>query len=155
MRHLAAASNSETFTSLFGQFAMEGIVTNGSDASPGPLSDAVVRPPTPPPPPPEDSAAPPPPPDAVAPPPPDDIPPPPPVETKKKKQGWGAKKPAATPLSVEELIRKKKEADAATAKVCSCYLTSKLIFPKTRREMLMLSFTSLNSCQKLNERSSL
>ncbi|KAK5788848.1 hypothetical protein VI817_009806 [Penicillium citrinum] len=95
---------------------MEGIVTNGSDASPGPLSDAVVRPPTPPPPPPEDSAAPPPPPDAVAPPPPDDIPPPPPVETKKKKQGWGAKKPAATPLSVEELIRKKKEADAATAK---------------------------------------
>jgi hypothetical protein len=27
------------------------------------------------------------------------------------------KKPAATPLSVEELIRKKKETDAATAKV--------------------------------------
>ena len=38
------------------------------------------------------------------------------METKKK-QGWGAKRPAATPLSVEELIRKKKEADAATAKV--------------------------------------
>jgi ATP-dependent RNA helicase DDX23/PRP28 len=38
------------------------------------------------------------------------------VETKKK-QGWGAKRPVATPLSVEELIRKKKEAEAATAKV--------------------------------------
>ncbi|KAJ5376702.1 hypothetical protein N7509_013588 [Penicillium cosmopolitanum] len=67
--------------------------------------------------PPEDSGAPPPPPDAAAPPPPpDDIPPPPPVETKKKKQGWGAKKPSAIPLSVEDLIQKKKEADAASAK---------------------------------------
>ncbi|KAJ9492557.1 Pre-mRNA-splicing ATP-dependent RNA helicase, partial [Penicillium thymicola] len=43
--------------------------------------------------------------------------PPPPVETQKKqKLGWGAKKPAVTPLSVEDLIRKKKEAEAATAK---------------------------------------
>ncbi|KAJ5163330.1 uncharacterized protein N7500_005160 [Penicillium coprophilum] len=72
----------------------------------------------PPPPPPEDSAAPPPPPDSIAPPPPpDDVPPPPPAETQKKqKLGWGAKRPTVTPLSVEELIRKKKEADAATAK---------------------------------------
>jgi hypothetical protein len=46
------------------------------------------------------------------------VPPPPPVESQKKqKLGWGAKKPSVTPLSVEELIRKKKEADAATSKV--------------------------------------
>ncbi|KAK9854539.1 Helicase [Penicillium brevicompactum] len=77
----------------------------------------MERPPSPPPPPPEDSAAPPPPPDNIAPPPPpEDVPPPPPVETKPKKQGWGAKKPAAKPLSVEELIRKKKAADAAASK---------------------------------------
>ncbi|KAJ5583030.1 hypothetical protein N7535_001650 [Penicillium sp. DV-2018c] len=80
--------------------------------------DPVARPPTPPPPPPEDFAAPPPPPDSsVPPPPPNDVPPPPPVEAgKKQKKGWGAKRPTATPLSVEELIRKKKEADAAMAK---------------------------------------
>ncbi|BDD64033.1 mRNA splicing protein prp28 [Monascus purpureus] len=74
--------------------------------------------PPPPPPPPEDSAAPPPPPDTIAPPPPpEDVPPPPPPpETKKKKVGWGAKRPSAAPLSVEELLRKKKEADAAAAK---------------------------------------
>ncbi|KAJ5145227.1 Pre-mRNA-splicing ATP-dependent RNA helicase prp28 [Penicillium atrosanguineum] len=42
---------------------------------------------------------------------------PPPGGTKKK-SGWGGpKRPAATPLSVEELIRKKKEADAAASKV--------------------------------------
>lgn len=53
------------------------------------------------------------------PPPPEDLPPaPPPPEPKKKKVGWGAKKPAATPLSVEELVRKKREADAAAARVC-------------------------------------
>ncbi|KAJ5175089.1 Pre-mRNA-splicing ATP-dependent RNA helicase prp28 [Penicillium canariense] len=97
---------------------MEGIVTNGSDgASFGPPPDPVERPPTPPPPPPEDSGAPPPPPDhAVPPPPPEDAPPAPPTEAKSKKLGWGAKKPAVAPLSVEDLIRKKKEADAATAK---------------------------------------
>ncbi|KAJ5774122.1 hypothetical protein N7457_009018 [Penicillium paradoxum] len=97
----------------------------------------LCAPPSPPPPPPEDLAAPPPPPDSAAPPPPPEdllapppppdsaIPPPPPVdllpappgETKKKqKLGWGAKRPTTTPLSVEELIRKKKDADAATAK---------------------------------------
>jgi hypothetical protein len=34
----------------------------------------------------------------------------------KKKAGWGNKR-SATPLSVEELLRKKKEADEAAAKV--------------------------------------
>lgn len=71
-----------------------------------------------PPPPPEDFAAPPPPPDVSAPPPPpEDVPPAPPPE-KKKKVGWGAKRPAATPLSVDDLVQKKREADAASAKVC-------------------------------------
>lgn len=95
-------------------------MSNGlNGAPPGPPPEPIERPPTPPPPPPEDSAAPPPPPDtAVPPPPPDDLPPAPPVEEKKKKVGWGAKRPAATPLSVEDLIKKKKEADAAAAKVC-------------------------------------
>ncbi|KAJ5202001.1 Pre-mRNA-splicing ATP-dependent RNA helicase prp28 [Penicillium cinerascens] len=94
------------------------MATSGPGLPPGPPPDPIERPPSPPPPPPEDSAAPPPPPDATAPPPPpDDAPPAPPVETKKKKSGWGApKRPAATPLSVEELIRKKKEADAAASK---------------------------------------
>ncbi|KAJ5724684.1 Pre-mRNA-splicing ATP-dependent RNA helicase prp28 [Penicillium malachiteum] len=86
-------------------------------APPAPPPDPIERPPTPPPPPPEDLGAPPPPPDlAVPPPPPEDLPPAPPVEIKKKKAGWGAKRPAAAPLSVEDLIRKKKEADAAAAK---------------------------------------
>lgn len=82
----------------------------------------------PPPPPPEDAGAPPPPPESGAPPPPPDVsaPPPPPEDlppppsepqVKKKKVGWGAKRPASTPLSVEELVRKKREADAAAAKV--------------------------------------
>lgn len=105
---------------------MEGIISHGSGEAP-------------PPPPPPESAAPPPPPleSAAPPPPPDDAvpaPPPPPADealqpapppepepepkSKKKKQGWGsgAKKPASTPLSVEELVRKKREADAAAAK---------------------------------------
>lgn len=107
---------------------MDGIITNASgDAHPPvPSPDPIERPPTPPPPPPEDSAAPPPPPDTIAPPPPpEDVPPPPPpLETKKKKVGWGAKRPSAVPLSVEELLRKKKEADAAAAKVCeTCFPT--------------------------------
>ncbi|OGM40055.1 pre-mRNA-splicing ATP-dependent RNA helicase PRP28 [Aspergillus bombycis] len=99
---------------------MDDIVMNGSSEvlPPQPPPEPIERPPTPPPPPPEDSAAPPPPPDAAAPPPPpEDLPPaPPPLEPKKKKVGWGAKKPAATPLSVEELVRKKREADAAAAR---------------------------------------
>ncbi|PYH40504.1 mRNA splicing protein PRP28 [Aspergillus saccharolyticus JOP 1030-1] len=100
---------------------MDGIITNGSSEAlpPMPPPEPIERPPTPPPPP-EDSSAPPPPPDTSAPPPPpEDLPPAPPPEPelKKKKVGWGApKKPAATPLSVEELVRKKREADAAAAK---------------------------------------
>ncbi|KAL4893851.1 dead box ATP-dependent rna helicase [Aspergillus ambiguus] len=91
------------------------------DAMPGPPvtvppPEPVERPPTPPPPPPEDSAAPPPPPDTSAPPPPPEDDQPPAPEPKKKKAGWGSKRPAATPLSVEELVRKKREADAAAAK---------------------------------------
>ena len=102
---------------------MDGIVTNGSTEDPSrpPPPEPFERPPTPPPPPPEDSAAPPPPPDVSAPPPPpEDLPPAPPPEVpKKKKVGWGGtKRPAATPLSVEELVRKKREADAAAEKVC-------------------------------------
>ncbi|KAE8163655.1 Pre-mRNA-splicing ATP-dependent RNA helicase prp28 [Aspergillus tamarii] len=97
---------------------MDDIVMNGSSEvlPPQPPPEPIERPPTPPPPPPEESA-PPPPPEAAAPPPPEDLPPaPPPPEPKKKKVGWGAKKPAATPLSVEELVRKKREADAAAAR---------------------------------------
>lgn len=104
---------------------MEGIISNGSAQGlpPAPPPKSTENPPAPPPPPPEDSAAPPPPPDDVpAPPPPpadeDELQPAPPLEAKKKKkQGWGAKKPASTPLSVEELVRKKREADAVAAKV--------------------------------------
>ncbi|KAJ5671599.1 Pre-mRNA-splicing ATP-dependent RNA helicase prp28 [Penicillium longicatenatum] len=100
---------------------MDDIEMNGSNeapkAPPAPPPDPIERPPSPPPPPPEDPGAPPPPPDAAAPPPPpDDRPPAPPIETTKKKQGWGSKRPAAAPLSVEDLIRKKKEAEAAAAK---------------------------------------
>lgn len=79
----------------------------------------------PPPPPPSDSL-PPPPPEGFAPPPPQDLPPPPPSETlppppappeelKKKKAGWGAPK-GRQPLSIEEILRKKKEADEAASK---------------------------------------
>ncbi|KAJ6187481.1 hypothetical protein N7519_002389 [Penicillium mononematosum] len=78
-------------------------MTNGPEGLPPlPPPDPVERPPSPPPPPPEELAAPPPPPDIES--------------QKKQKLGWGAKKPSVTPLSVEELIRKKKEADAATSK---------------------------------------
>ncbi|KAI7378652.1 hypothetical protein KC336_g19348, partial [Hortaea werneckii] len=83
----------------------------------------------PPPPPPDAELAPPPPPpsDDVPPPPPSsDVPPPPPPSddataiapepvAKKRKLGWGSA-PKAQPLSVEELLAKKKAADAAAAK---------------------------------------
>jgi ATP-dependent RNA helicase DDX23/PRP28 len=87
----------------------------------------------PPPPPPSDLSAPPPPPESFEPPPPPDTiaPPPPPPETDERvlgtrvpspklavtrKIGWGAK-PKAEPLSVEELLRKKREAEEAASKV--------------------------------------
>ncbi|KAK0650084.1 Pre-mRNA-splicing ATP-dependent RNA helicase prp28 [Lasiodiplodia hormozganensis] len=87
----------------------------------------------PPPPPPEDGIPPPPPSDPVPPPPPSDLPAPPPLDdvpppppsgplepesgpTLVKKKGWGAPKPKKDPLSIEEILKKKKEADAAAAK---------------------------------------
>ncbi|KAK7550660.1 pre-mRNA-splicing ATP-dependent RNA helicase prp28 [Phyllosticta citricarpa] len=85
----------------------------------------------PPPPPPEDSVPPPPPPADIAPPPPpavpppDDVPPPPPpteslepelAPALPKKKGWGVPKPKKDPLSIEEILKKKREADAAAAK---------------------------------------
>lgn len=89
----------------------------------------------PPPPPPEDSGAPPPPPEDIPRPPediprpPEDIPHPPEPQGKKKKVGWGAKRPATTPLSVEELVRKKREADAAAAKVRLSAISRACLFP--------------------------
>jgi ATP-dependent RNA helicase DDX23/PRP28 len=98
-------------------------------------ADPIQRPSTPPPPP-SDPIPPPPPADIAIPPPPSDVsvPPPPPADlevksstedpidappaAKKKKTGWGFQ-PKATPLSVEELLRKKREADEAASKVWS------------------------------------
>jgi ATP-dependent RNA helicase DDX23/PRP28 len=77
------------------------------------------------PPPPPDTLAPPPPPGSSAPPPPSELPPPPPSDTlppppeepsKKKKAGWGAPRDRG-PLSIEDILKKKKEADEAAAKV--------------------------------------
>lgn len=98
-------------------FAKMDVDTNGSVPPPPPSEDSI------PPPPPADIAPPPPP--AV--PPPDDVPPPPPppaeplepelAPTLPKKKGWGAPKPKKDPLSIEEILKKKREADAAAAKV--------------------------------------
>ncbi|PVH85876.1 pre-mRNA-splicing ATP-dependent RNA helicase-like protein prp28 [Cadophora sp. DSE1049] len=97
--------------------------TNGDSAIPPPPVDMNGRLPSPPPPPP-DSMAPPPPPSSSAPPPPSDLPPPPPSEAlppppeeppKKKKAGWGAARDRG-PLSIEDILKKKKEADEAAAK---------------------------------------
>jgi ATP-dependent RNA helicase DDX23/PRP28 len=78
--------------------------------------------PSSPPPPPPDSLAPPPPPSLSAPPPPSDLPPPPPIESlppppeePKKKAGWGTPR-SRGPLSIEDILKKKKEADEAAAK---------------------------------------
>jgi ATP-dependent RNA helicase DDX23/PRP28 len=115
---------------------MNGVVRNGvvDGTFPASPADPIDRPSTPPPPP-LDPIPPPPPTDIVAPPPPLDgsFPPPPPPDreaitsaddrtdapppVKKKKTGWGSQ-PKATPLSVEELLRKKREADEAASKVC-------------------------------------
>jgi ATP-dependent RNA helicase DDX23/PRP28 len=77
-------------------------------------------------------AAPPPPPEISAPPPPpDEVPPPPPAREKKRKRvGWDLQR-SATPLSVEDLLRKKREADAAAAKVCQEW-TLKFLAPLLR-----------------------
>ncbi|KAL6716480.1 mRNA splicing protein prp28 [Lecanora helva] len=80
-----------------------------------------------PPPPPEHAEPPPPPPEFSAPPPPpEDMPPPPPsvsngeppspqIEAKKRKAGWSSAQ-RRQPLSVEEILRKKREADEAASK---------------------------------------
>ncbi|KAI9840867.1 MAG: mRNA splicing protein prp28 [Sclerophora amabilis] len=85
---------------------------------PAPPSEPFERPSSPPPPPPE-LAAPPPPPEEFPPPPPStEEPPPPPPPTNgetKQKKGWGAPK-SRGPLSIEELLRKKKEADELASK---------------------------------------
>lgn len=74
-----------------------------------------------PPPPPPEQQAPPPPPEELPPPPPPtaetEQPPPPPLQVKKKaKQGWDTPK-YKQPLSVEEILRKKRESDEAASKV--------------------------------------
>jgi ATP-dependent RNA helicase DDX23/PRP28 len=90
----------------------------------GVMADSMAE--LPPPPPPDTLPPPPPEPSAPAPPPPQELPPPPPVDVLpqappspepvvKKKQGWGAPKGRA-PLSIEEILQKKKEADEAAAK---------------------------------------
>ncbi|RDW77153.1 pre-mRNA-splicing ATP-dependent RNA helicase PRP28 [Coleophoma cylindrospora] len=95
--------------------------TNGNDIPSAPVdtNEQTSLPPPPPPPdshappPPPDSEAPPPPPDAFAPPPPSDLPPPPPSKfaprSTPQSNGRG-------PLSIEEILKKKKEADDAKAK---------------------------------------
>ena len=84
-----------------------------------------------PPPPPELNAPPPPPDPQAPPPPPEDLPPPPPEDTlpapleiKKRKKGWAEASVKRQPLSVEEILRKKREADEAASKVQPplCYL---------------------------------
>ncbi|KAL6250318.1 mRNA splicing protein prp28 [Rhinocladiella similis] len=88
-------------------------MVNGHDTDvPAPPVDPVSRPQTPPPPP-STIAPPPPPPSDVA------RPPPPPTANGAavKKKGWGAPtKPKSEPLSVEDLLRKKREADLAASK---------------------------------------
>jgi ATP-dependent RNA helicase DDX23/PRP28 len=82
---------------------------NGRSSPPPPPPDSLA----PPPPPPSTSA--PPPPSELPPPPPTDSLPPPPDELKKKKAGWGAPRDRG-PLSIEDILKKKKEADEAAAK---------------------------------------
>ncbi|MCJ1375315.1 mRNA splicing protein prp28 [Loxospora ochrophaea] len=88
---------------------------NGSLAN----ADGINAVPASPPPPPPELLAPPPPPEDLPPPPPpstsDNPPPLPPAEAKKKKAGWSSSS-ARQPLSVEEVLRKKREADEAAAK---------------------------------------
>jgi hypothetical protein len=121
------------FSFIYHFARMADLMVNGHSQIeiPAPPVDPVERLPTPPPPPP-DSIVPPPPPESIIPPPPEDPVPPPPapalapstddvlasVVTKpsKKKAGWGSQA-KVVPLSVEELLRKKREADEAAAKV--------------------------------------
>ena len=123
---------------------MNGHMMNGEGKEPAVVPERISSPPPPPP----DLAAPPPPPDISAPPPPpEDLPPPPPSATngelpapppearKKRKVGWESKQP----LSVEEILRKKKEADEAAAKVRI------LSAQPMRHDIHLLSYSSLSS----------
>jgi hypothetical protein len=138
-------------------------ITNGYHNSVREVSPSIsgphgnLSPPSPPPPPP-DSQAPPPPPNVSVPPPPEDIPPPPPSdsqwahipakEPKRKKEGWGLPK-GREPLSIEEILKKKKEADEAAAKVCYPFTNHNI------RGMALISlFNSRSSCQKRREKGS-
>jgi hypothetical protein len=96
--------------------------------------ETIPPPPPPPPsdfpPPPAPEDLPPAPPDELPPAPPDDLPPPPPppsdpsddasLSAPRKKKGWGTAT-KKEPLSIEEILRKKREADAAAAKVSNSY----------------------------------
>ncbi|PSS23053.1 hypothetical protein M430DRAFT_33660 [Amorphotheca resinae ATCC 22711] len=125
---------------------------HGDTSVPPPPVEVNGRLPSPPPPPPDsaapppppDSLAPPPPPSSFAPPPPSDLPPPPPSdalppppeEPVKKKKGWGST-PSRGPLSIEDILKKKKEADEAAAKpkFLSKAAREKLALEKRAREV--------------------
>ena len=113
---------------------MNGHTTNGTvvEALPPPPPDPFDKPPTPPPPPPE-SLVPPPPPDDL-PPLPDDLPPLP-ANGKKVKKTTGSTSNSRQPLSVEELLRKKREANEAAAKV---------LFTSSISEKIYIIFTLLS-----------
>ncbi|KAJ9655226.1 mRNA splicing protein prp28 [Neophaeococcomyces mojaviensis] len=133
---------------------MASTMVNGNSQIPGPPVDPIQRPPSPPPPPSESVPPPPidflpPPPlsSELPPPPPIAVPPPPPepieddvgpalAPPKKEKKGW-ATKPKSQPLSVEELVRKKREADEAAAKpkFLSKAQREKLALEKRQREL--------------------
>ncbi|MCJ1308881.1 mRNA splicing protein prp28 [Agyrium rufum] len=97
--------------------------------SPHSLLDRIPSPPPPPPdhqlPPPPGDNVPPPPSESIPPPPSDDVPPPPsdiapvvPKPLKKVKKHTSGQAPSRQPLSIEELLKRKREADEAAAKVC-------------------------------------
>lgn len=123
---------------------MTGHMMNGEGIEPSVMSARIPSPPPPPPdlaapPPPPDVSAPPPPPEDLPPPPPSttngELPAPPPEATKKRKVGWEGKQP----LSVEEILRKKKEADEAAAKVRI------LSIQDMRDDVHLLSYSSISS----------
>lgn len=93
---------------------------------------------------------PPPPPDISAPPPPSDLPPPPPPEEpiKKAKAGWGSAPRDRGPLSIEDILKKKKEADEAAAKVGSPPSNPHLLFSCLRASSINLTSTDLISQPK-------
>ncbi|KAI6250292.1 Pre-mRNA-splicing ATP-dependent RNA helicase prp28 [Erysiphe necator] len=82
------------------------------------LNNYPPPPPSPPPPPPPSTEVPPPPSELLPPPPPptDVLPPLPETEVKKKKVGWGTVSRNRGPLSIEDILKKKRENDEAAAK---------------------------------------